>query len=76
MESIHPAIIRELWSVVTATQTNLLLQLNDGELANQLLNQLHLQHPLQREEVPILTEYVRLRTPLIRDLAEARLFAY
>lgn len=80
VESIQPSTLRQLWSVVIDTQTGILLQLSDAELVNQLVNQLvsqlSPQSPLDRQEVHVLREYVRLKTPLIRDLAQARLFAH
>jgi hypothetical protein len=76
MEHISPNTIHELWQVFTGTQTNLLLQLSDHELSDRLYAQLHYQYPLSPEEVPLIKAYIHEKTPLFRDLAEARLFAY
>jgi hypothetical protein len=76
MDHISPNTIHELWQVFTGTQTNLLLQLSDHELSDRLYAQLHHQYPLSPEEVPLIKAYIHEKTPLFRDLAEARLFAY
>lgn len=75
-DRISPNTIHELWQVFTGTQTNLLLQLSDHELGDRLYAQLHHQYPLSPEEVPLIKAYIHEKTPLFRDLAEARLFAY
>jgi hypothetical protein len=76
MDHISPNTIHELWQVFTGTQTNLLLQLSDHELSDRLYAQLHRQYPVSPEEVPLIKAYIHEKTPLFRDLAEARLFAY
>jgi hypothetical protein len=76
VDLISPNTIHELWQVFTRIQTNLLLQLDDNELSDRLLKQLLHYHPLSQDEVPLVRAYIQQKTPLFRDLAEARLFAY
>jgi succinate dehydrogenase flavin-adding protein (antitoxin of CptAB toxin-antitoxin module) len=65
--------LRQLWSLIEKTQTNTLLQLNDTDLVEWLLGQIEKQKSLSLEENNILTTYIRSKSSLIRDLAEARL---
>ncbi len=64
--------LRQLWSLIEQTQTHILLQLSDNDLSEQLLQQLENREPLSPEQIPTITTYIRNKTSLIRDLAEAR----
>ena len=64
--------LRQLWSLIEQTQTHILLQLSDNDLSEQLLKQLENREPLSSEQIPTITTYIRNKTSLIRDLAEAR----
>ena len=70
-----PIMLRQLWTLVEATQAQLLLNLDDTSLVQWLLRQLRTQRPLDTEESTILSSYIRTKLPLIRDLAEERLVA-
>ena len=65
-------LIRDFWSLVEVSQPSKLLRLNDADLVHQLMNQINETRLLTHEEKDNLTTYVRTRTPLIRDLVQAR----
>jgi hypothetical protein len=67
-----PLMLRQLWSLVEATQSNLLLNLDDNSLVQLLLGQLGRQRSLNHQESDLLTSYIHSRIPLIRDLAQER----
>ncbi len=68
-----PIMLRQLWTLVEATQAQLLLNLDDTSLVQCLIRQLRNQRYLNTEESTILSSYIRTKLPLIRDLAEERL---
>ncbi|MEM9540413.1 MAG: hypothetical protein AAGA60_13055 [Cyanobacteria bacterium P01_E01_bin.42] len=70
---MNASILRQLWVSVEQTQATTLLNLSDTELVTQLVGQLGQKHPFSREEQTFWDRYIRSKTPLIRDLAEARL---
>ncbi len=65
-------LLRDFWSVVEVSQPSKLLKLNDADLVHQLMSQIDETRLLTHEEKDHLTTYVRTRTPLIRDLVQAR----
>jgi hypothetical protein len=67
-----PLMLRQLWSLVETTQSNLLLNLDDNSLVQLLLGQLGRQRSLNHQESDLLTSYIQSRIPLIRDLAQER----
>jgi hypothetical protein len=70
--AINVSRLRQLWNVVEQTQANLLLNLNDGELVKQILQQISYRETLSSEESDKLSTYIHSRTSLIRDLAQER----
>jgi hypothetical protein len=70
--SLNSSVLRQFWTVVEGFQSSTLLQLNDRDLAYQVLNQLKDEAALAPEEVCALNSYMVSRIPLIRDLAQAR----
>ncbi|QZZ20286.1 hypothetical protein J5X98_23990 [Leptothermofonsia sichuanensis E412] len=70
---MSPFMLRQLWSLVETTQSNVLLNLDDTSLVQWLLKQLINQRSLNHEETVIFSTYIRSRLPLIRDLARSRL---
>jgi hypothetical protein len=70
---VKSSTLRYLWSVIEQTQASTLLRLNDTDLVKLLLKQLDTKKPLSSEETNTLSAYLYSRTPLIRDLAIARL---
>ncbi len=70
---MNSSILRQLWSVVEETQTNILLSFSDTELVQQLIAQLEFRGLLDTEEVGTVSAYLSSRLLLIRDMARARL---
>lgn len=67
------SILRQFWSLIEETPLATLLNLNDTELIKQLLRQLEDKQPLSAEESNTMSNYIRSKTLLIRELAEASL---
>ncbi|TAF06527.1 MAG: hypothetical protein EAZ77_12145 [Nostocales cyanobacterium] len=67
-----PTIMRQLWSIVEASQTVTLLQLDDASLVQWLVKQTTKQAFLNADETDFLCDYIRARLSLIRDLAYER----
>ncbi|USR89556.1 hypothetical protein NEA10_11740 [Phormidium yuhuli AB48] len=67
-----PILLRQLWSIVERTQANLILSLDDASLSQWLLKQLQQSLALDSRDVRVLDDYIRSKTPLIRDLAQQR----
>jgi hypothetical protein len=65
-------MLRQLWSLIETTQTNLLLRLDDASLVQWLLKQFRQQRSLNHEEIHMLSDYLNNRVSLIRELAEQR----
>jgi hypothetical protein len=66
-------MLRQLWSLVEATQAPILLNLDDPTLIQWLLRQLRLERSLDSTETHLFSDYIQSRLPLIRDLAHNRL---
>ncbi|MGQ9871179.1 hypothetical protein [Leptodesmis sp.] len=69
---MSPFLLRQIWSLVEATQTQVLLNLDDETLVQWLLRQLKSQRSLDSQETDLLNTYLQSRLPLIRDLAQSR----
>ena len=67
-----PLMLRQLWSLVEATQSALLLNLDDASLVQWLLRQLKTQQSLNTQEITILSSYIESKLSLIRDLAHQK----
>jgi uncharacterized membrane protein YvbJ len=65
-------MLRQLWSLIEATQASLLLKLDDASLVQSLLKQFKQERSLNHEEVHILSDYLNHRLSLIRELAQQR----
>ena len=65
-------LLRDFWSLVEVSQASMLLKLDDADLVHRLMQQINETRLLTHEENDHLTTYVRTRTPLIRDLVQAR----
>lgn len=65
--------LRQFWSVVEGTHAGILLKLNDHELVHQLIRQLEDSDWFTAEETATVSNYIRSKVSLVRDLAEARL---
>lgn len=71
-----PTMLRQLWTLVEATQTNMLLRLDDASLVQWLLKQLKQEQSLDGKEADILSMYIQSKLSLIRDLAQERQSAW
>jgi succinate dehydrogenase flavin-adding protein (antitoxin of CptAB toxin-antitoxin module) len=69
---MSPFLLRQIWSLVEATQTQVLLNLDDETLVQWLLRQLKARRSLDSQETDLLNTYLQSRLPLIRDLAQSR----
>lgn len=67
-----PSLLRQVWTRVEATQTNLLLNLDDASLAQHLLGSLQADRCLETQDARIIQNYIHTKLPLIRDLAQSR----
>lgn len=72
VSAVNASTLRQLWSLIEDTQTNILLEVNDAELVQQLLRRLENQKLLSSEEMKVIRAYISSRLPLIRDLAMVR----
>ena len=64
--------LRQFWSMVEQTQTNVLLELSDRELKIRLQQQWEQNQNVSAPEMKLVQEYIQAKMPLIRDLAEIR----
>lgn len=71
-----PTMLRQLWSVIEATQAQILLKLDDASLVQWLLKQVKNERSLDNNETNILHEYIYSKLSLIRDLALERQSAW
>ncbi len=67
-----PTIMRQVWDLIENTQANILLKQDDPSLVAWLLSQLSRRRELAQQEVEVVSDYLRSRTALIRDLAAQR----
>jgi hypothetical protein len=67
-----PLLLRQLWSLVDTTQSNILLNLDDHSLVQWLTRQVGTECALNHCEVDTLSHYIYSRLALIRDIADAR----
>ena len=70
-----PIMLRQLWSLIETTQANLLLALDDATLVQWLTKQFKQDRVLNRDELDSLNDYISMKAPLIRDLAQQRVVA-
>ncbi|MFB2978499.1 hypothetical protein [Microseira sp. BLCC-F43] len=68
-----PTMLRQLWSVIETTQSNVLLRLDDASLVDWLVKQVKSERSLNHDETDLVSNYLYSRLNLIRDLAEERL---
>jgi polynucleotide 5'-kinase involved in rRNA processing len=69
---MSPLLLRHLWSLIEATQTSTLLNLDDANLVQWLLRQVESQRSLNHQETDLLSHYIHSKLSLIRDLAQER----
>lgn len=68
-----PLMLRQLWSLIETTQTQILLTLDDTSLVQWLLRRLKQERSLDYQETHLLRDYLQAKLSLIRDLAEERM---
>ena len=69
---MSPLLLRQIWGLVEATQSQILLTLDDESLVEWLLSQLTNQRSLDSQEANLLSDYLQSHLPLIRDVAQSR----
>ena len=67
-----PNMLRQIWSLIEDTQSNILLKLDDASLVQWLLKQLKNQGSLSNNDTDVLSDYLHSKLTLIRDLAQER----
>ncbi|MEA5469193.1 hypothetical protein [Spirulina sp. 06S082] len=67
-----PNLLRQLWFLVENTQAPVILGRDDASLVEWLLDQLARQRSLEGYETEVISDYIRSKTSLIRDLAAQR----
>lgn len=67
-----PTMLRQFWSLIESTQSNIILGLDDSSLVQWLLNQLCTRQYFDGQQSDVLSDYIRAKIPLIRDLAQQR----
>ncbi len=69
---MNPFLMRQLWSLIEASHSHLLLSLDDSSLVGWLIDRLSGEGPLNPGDTDSLDVYIRSRLSLIRDLASSR----
>jgi hypothetical protein len=67
-----PSLLRQVWTRVEKTQTNLLLSLDDASLAQHLVGSMQADCCIETQDAPLIQNYIRAKLALIRDLAQSR----
>jgi hypothetical protein len=67
-----PHVMRQLWSVVENSQSKTLLQLDDASLVQWLVKQTLNQGLLDNQQADCLSDYIKSRIELIREMAYER----
>lgn len=67
---MSPNMLRQFWSLIEATRSNMPLTLDDRGLTQWLLRQAHSEQSFNISDADLLTDYIQARLPLIRDLAQ------
>ncbi|PSF39554.1 hypothetical protein C7H19_01830 [Aphanothece hegewaldii CCALA 016] len=69
---MKPTLLNQLWRIIEETPTHILLSLDVRDLVEQMLLKLDKINPLTPEENCLIRDYLKSKTPLIRDLAYER----
>lgn len=67
-----PLLLRQVWSLIEATQASQLLTLDDSSLIQMLLGKIGSDRSLDHNETSLVRSYIHSRLTLIRDLAQER----
>ncbi|MBD3881565.1 hypothetical protein IFO70_07340 [Phormidium tenue FACHB-886] len=66
---MNPKMIRQVWRVVDTGEAAIPLTLDDCSLVQWLICQLSSDRCLNSQEIATLSDYIRSRLPLIREMA-------
>lgn len=69
---MNPNLLRQLWSLVEASQSSTLLALDDNRLVKWLLEQMTGTQGINPSDADHLSHYIKSKVSLIRDLAQSR----
>ncbi len=67
---MDPTLLRQLWSVVETSHRSILLSLDDSHLVEWLMSQIAEQNGVDPSDAGSLSDYIRSKLSLIRDLAQ------
>lgn len=68
---MSPALLHQLWSLVTQKQSNLLLDLDDGTLIEEIVRQIACDRSIDVEDTARVRDYLSTKVTLIRDLTNS-----
>jgi hypothetical protein len=68
---MSPSMLRQFWSLVETTYSEIPLAMDDSSLIQWLLRQMRARRILNPEETDLLVHYIHDRLPLIRELEQA-----
>ncbi|MDA0673326.1 MAG: hypothetical protein O3C67_06430 [Cyanobacteria bacterium] len=69
---MNPYLIRQLWSLIEASHSHVLLSLDDNNLVRWLMERVLGESALNPQEVDTLNHYIWSRLSLIRDVVGSR----
>ena len=67
---MEPSLLRQLWSVVESFPDNRLSNLDDTCLVRSLTDSLQSDPAFDPDNIPIVSQYISTRMPLIRALSQ------
>lgn len=67
---MSPTMMRQFWALLDGIRSSIPLSLDDTNLEQWLVQQLHSAQLLNHRETDILSDYIHARLPLIRELAQ------
>jgi len=67
-----PLTLHRFWSIIEESQSSLLLNMDDHALERWLVRELRTEQPLDHSETDAVSQYIRTRLPLIREIAMAQ----
>jgi hypothetical protein len=73
---VETSLLHQLWHIINETQTKIVLELDDLNLVKYISIELEKKRILSFEEHHLVRCYLSTKMPLIRDLANARLWTF
>lgn len=67
-----PLTMHRFWSIIEDSQSSVLLTMDDHTLERWLVRELRTEQPLDHQETDAVSQYIRTRLPLIREIAMAQ----